>query len=79
MGRRKLVYDPKFTSARRRAEKGFDILAEPPEEDNDLGAGSTGPRDACIVNALVEAKHARWLQLQRTSSQEGRVKAEASE
>lgn len=32
-GRWRLVCDPKFTSARRRAEKGLDTLAEPPADD----------------------------------------------
>lgn len=60
-GRWKLIYDPKFMSARRRAVLGFDILAEPPAADNDVGAGSVGPRDANVVRSVAHSKHTCWL------------------
>lgn len=73
-GRWKLVDDPKFMSARRRADLGLHILAEPPAEGHDLGAGSVGPRDATVVRAMPQSKHMCWLQRQWSASQEGRVK-----
>lgn len=74
-GRRKLIHDPKFMSARRRAELGLDILAEPPAIDNDLGAGSVGPRDAGVVRSEAQSKHTCWLMKQQSSAQEGVSKA----
>lgn len=75
-GRWKLIYDPKFMSVRRRKELGLDIL-EPPSIDNDMGAGSVGPRYASVVRSVAQSKHTCWLMKQQSYSQEGRVKGYA--
>ena len=54
-GRWRLVYDPKFGSARKRAAKGFEILAAPPEPDNGRDADLREARDPLILEALRPA------------------------
>jgi hypothetical protein len=48
----RLVYDPKFESARKRAAKGLEILAAPPEPDNGQDADLREARDPEILEAL---------------------------